>query len=538
MHTAPVPRVLIAAAECRGLAKVGGLADVVRDLSQALRALGVPAEVAMPYYDAVHCDARPIDRFLVHFGGQEWQTDVFEYTLGAVTTYLLRNDHFFGGAYGSVYIDSDRLGRGPFEDDTQRFAFFSAAALEFLRRHPVDALHCHDWHTGPLLTLLAHDPRYLQLAQSLRTLFTIHNLDYQGTRPFEWPGAERSLVAFADWFPELYPRLKQRGALEPLRDPRAADACFNPLRAGINLAHGVTTVSPTYAREITRPDDPARNFVGGRGLEPDLQALDRRGALHGILNGLDYVEHDPLHLDPPFDVDAAGWQEMRRLHKDRLLEELPARMAHLRNVHPGHFWNAERVLEKLSAYTAAAWQARPLVVSVTRAVGQKVSILLEALDDGTPLLEALLARNISLLVLGTGDLQEQLERINAYDNGLFVCAFDAKFAQTLYAGGDLFLMPSDFEPCGLSQMMAMRYGCLPLVYDIGGLKDTVADMQTGFVYAGANRPEARRALLAALDRALDGYANRPTQWRAIQSAAMRARFEWEASARQYLELYR
>ena len=535
------PHVLMVAAECRDLAKVGGLADVVRDLSQALRTLDVPVRIVMPYYDVVRRSAQSTGELRVDFGGKSWPLETFECELESVPLHLLRSTNFFGGAYGNVYIDSDRLGRGPFEDDAKRFAFFSAAVLAFVesqsRHHPIEALHCHDWHTGVLLVLLKHDPRYRQLASTLRTLFTIHNLDYQGTRPFEMAG-DRELLSFADWFPALYQGLAAEGNLEALRDPRAADLCFNPMRAGIVLADNVNTVSPTYAQEITQPDDPARNFVGGRGLEHDLARLSTRGGLHGILNGLDYRLNDPTSLTPPFNTHVEGWQAARRQHKVELLADLPGHMRRLDLKLGGRFWNRERVLANLSTYRPDEWIARPLIVAVTRAVSQKVSILLEALEGGASLLQEMLKRSISLLLLGTGDLQDQLEEINHCPNGLFVCAFDPEFAGQLYAGGDLFLMPSDFEPCGISQMIAMRYGCLPLVHDIGGLHDTVQDMQTGFVYAGTDRNAAKLALLETLDRALDHYANHRTQWTAMQKAAMQARFEWTTSARKYVELYR
>jgi starch synthase len=179
-----------------------------------------------------------------------------------------------------------------------------------------------------------------------------------------------------------------------------------------------------------------------------------------------------------------------------------------------------------------------LVVAVTRAVRQKVSILLESLDETSTVLQEILKRDIYLIVLGTGDLEDLLENVNEHGNGLFVCAFEPEFAASLYEGGDLFLMPSDFEPCGITQMIAMRYGCLPLVPDVGGLKDTVEDLRTGFVYHGADRAAARRALLDRLDAALACYHGDRATWEAMQEQAMRARFEWVVSAQEYIDIYR
>ena len=526
------------AAECRGLAKAGGLGDVVRDLSKALTGLGTPVSIVIPCYDQVAHSPQPIVCFPVQFGSRDdWRVRVFTRELDGVTIYLLRSQKFFGGRYGNIYVDSERLGSGAFEDDAKRFAFFSAATLEFIQQYPrlhdVNVLHCHDWHTGALLVLLKYDRRYRRLADSLRTLFTIHNLDYQGTRPFKLAG-ERELLAFSDWFPAFYRRLKRTGALTALSDTHTPIPCFNPMRAAINLADNVNTVSPRYATEIIQPDDPTRNFIGGRGLEDDLR---RSGKIYGILNGLDYELYDSSRLLPSFDVDLKDWPRLRHQHKINLLDQLGV---HLQGIadRPGQaFKNRDSVLKKLAAFRAKAWYEKPLVVAVTRAVRQKVSILLERLDKSGTVLQHLLQRDIFLIVLGTGELEEQLEEINRYPNGLFICAFDANLADRLYAGGDLFLMPSDFEPCGITQMIAMRYGCLPVVPNVGGLSDTVQTNKTGFVYRSANRQAARRGLVRTLDQALWCYTHDRAKWLAMQARAMSARFEWTTAAEKYLDLY-
>jgi starch synthase len=533
------PHVLIVAAECGDIAKVGGLGDVVRDLSKALKLTGTPVSIVVPCYDQVRQWGEATDSFPVRFGTRDdWTVQVFRRDLDAVPIYLLRSDEFFGGEYGEVYIDSDRLGRGPFEDDGKRFAFFSAAACELMlwcaELHEINALHCHDWHTGVLLVLLKHDPRYQELASTFRTLFTIHNLDYQGTRPFELSG-ERRLLSFAEWFPELYQDLQIKGVLAPLSDTHTPIPCFNPMRAGINLADTVNTVSPKYAREITLPDDPGRNFIGGRGLEGDLKL--RGGRLYGILNGLDYEVNNPSKLNPSFDVNIKAWQTARRKHKLNLLESLDQHLQEMVSRLGKGCKNGDRVLSKMSSFQPDEWKDKLLVVAVTRAVHQKASILLETLDGSATVLEEMLKREIYFILFGTGELENQLEELNHRPNGLFVCAFDPKFANLLYAGGDLFLMPSDFEPCGITQMIAMRYGCLPLVPAVGGLSNTVEDMRTGFVYSGATRQAARQALLDALDKAIDCFINERARWEEMQIQALSARFEWSAAAKQYIDLY-
>lgn len=542
-NTPQHPRVMMIAAECRDLIKVGGLADVTRDLSRALRRLGTPVELVVPHYAATETSAtlEADHSYTVSFGGRSFNVEVSRCVLDGVTVYLLHNPEFFGGEYGEAYIDSEELGHGPFEEDAKRFAFFSAAAVEFVSRHqatqPVDVIHGHDWHTGVLFFLLKNDPRYSQLDRRVGTLFTIHNLDYQGTRPFELKGG-RSLLAFADWFPDLYARLKGTTALDLVRDPGAARPCFNAMRAGINLADLANTVSPTYAEEITRSDDAKRNFIGGRGLEADLRRLRDADRLHGILNGLEYRDYDPKQLDPPFDVDLEGWPQARRQHKVRFLRALPELVAELeQKLGPKRFKNSAQVRLKLKKYKPEAWLEKPLVVAVTRAARQKIKILFERLDSDKTVVERLLKRDLRLVVLGTGELHDELETINRSPRGLYIRAFDTPFARQLYLAGDLFLMPSDFEPCGISQMIAMRYGCLPLVHDIGGLHDTVRHQQTGFLYKGADRQATKEALLRTLDEALARYRRDPKRWAELQARAMQQRFDWQRSAERYLGLY-
>ena len=530
------PHVVMMAAECRDLAKVGGLGDVMRELPKALVALGVPTTLVLPYYDCVRAEAVAEARFDVPFGGRYVEVEAFRRSLDGVEVFLLRNREYFGGPYGTVYVDSEALGHGPFEDDARRFAFFSAATVEFLDRlrgrRPVDVLHCHDWHAGCLFLLLAHCDRYRELAGGLRTLFTIHNLDYQGQRPFICRG-ERPELALADWFPQLNPPAE---ALELIRDPRAPD-CFNPMLTAIQLADQVTTVSPTYAREITRPDDDSRGFLGGRGLEAYLGRRAENGALHGILNGLDYELNSPTRLDPAFDGTEPDWAARRARHKHDLLGEVQEVLSRIAADPRAGLANRLEVQASLRDYRAEDWRARPLVVAVTRAAAQKVKILGEPFAGARSLIAEILSRDIGLLILGTGEMEAALEPVNEHANGLFIAAFDRHLADRLYAAGDLFLMPSDFEPCGISQMIAMRFGCLPLVHDVGGLHDTVRDLETGFVYSGATRQATRAALIAKLDQALALYSRRADAWREIQARAMRRRFEWRDSAREMLTLY-
>lgn len=536
-------KTVMAAAECRGLAKVGGLGDVVRDLAPALLKLGVDVAVCLPLYDTLHCEAEPVAQFDVEFGSIPRKVELLLCEEHGFPVYLVKNGDFFSGThYGQIYVDSSRLGHGPFEDDAKRFAFFSAAVAEALLNLPAfkgtTTLHCHDWHTGPLLTLLRYDPHYQQLRRRLRTLFTIHNLEYQGARPLHLPD-DRAMVSFAGWFPALYRTMKREKTLGEIASE--TENSYNPMLAAIRLADTVNTVSPTYAGEITRPDNPAANFKGGRGLETELRALAAQQRLPGILNGIDYGKHDPAALQPPFSLQEGGDVSQTAADKERFkrtfLEHLPERLSGLASRPAANFKNYNLMRTKLAQYDADKWINRPLVTAVTRAVPQKMGLLLSRLEDGRTVLEKIAAKEIGLIVLGSGMLENQLSEYMTKPNMLFVNAFDAGLAAELYGAGDLFLMPSDFEPCGISQMISMRYGCLPLVHDIGGLHDTVKHGQTGFAYRGGSVAAQQQALLNVLDGALDMKEKEPLRWQRMIGQAMLSRFVWEQQAREYLRWY-
>ena len=526
--------ILMAAAECRGVAKVGGLADVVFDLSARLTAEGHRVTVILPLYSetaVARGGAEIVAEAEIPFGGTAVTATLRRAVVNGLEVHLV-DAPAFQGDDGSVYIDSGTRGHGPFEDDARRFAFFSAAVWELVKTYPpfggVQILHCHDWHTA-LIPLFV---RLEGLEHRYATVFTIHNLDYQGTRP--WDDAYAPLASWRQWFPDRWKALKKAKALFAAATDPVAKNCFNPMRCGIRASAGVNTVSPTYAAEITRPDNPSANFLGGRGLEKDLALRKGEGRLWGIINGLDYDAFDPGNLDPPFSTASPKLLDLRRRHRDALWEGLPAAMDELEAKHGRKFRNADRVREHLSEFLATA-KALPLTVCVTRAVSQKLGLFVEDLEPGVPLARAFLHRGSALLVIGTGELEEQLEPLNDEPAALFIRCFDADFATRLYAAGELFLMPSDFEPCGISQLMAMRFGCLPLVHDRGGLHDTVRHAKTGFVFQGTTRQAAKKAFLDTASQAIAALESRG--YERLVRQAMEQRFEWTASVRQYEELY-
>ncbi|MDR2734479.1 MAG: glycogen/starch synthase [Spirochaetota bacterium] len=535
--------VALVSAECRGIAKIGGLADAVRDLAGALFALHCPVRVIMPWYAGLFgakglqesvCEF--IANLTIRFAGKDESCALYRHCLpDGLPVYLIKSDRWFAGDYGSVYVDSAALGHGPFEDDATRFAFFSAAALECVRSlaefTDVRVVHCHDWHSAVLLTLLCHDTRYAAVHARVKTLFTIHNLDYQGVRP--WQGGTGS---FESWFPGVYAQLMHKDLLASLSAPANGD-CYNPMRAAIRCADMVSTVSPGYAREITLPDNPAAHFAGGRGLERDLAELAGRKRLPGILNGIDYAQHDPGKSPHPYSEDMPSWRQERLLGREEFVNTLPAWIDSLAKSHGAGFKNSSHLQAACKNFEPLLWKNRALFVAVTRVAQQKFGLLFSRMPDGRSLLEHFLDRPLALIVLGSGEFENALDALMERPNALFLNLFDAEAASRLYRVGDVFLMPSDFEPCGISQLISMRYACLPFVHDTGGLHDTVTHRETGFSYSGENLSAQQKSFLRLTDDILWFRENCIPEWTRMQERAMRARFSLPEQAAKYLELY-
>jgi starch synthase len=507
--------VLFIAAENGSLpgGKVGGVGDVVRDLPRALQKLGWRATVLTPSYGSFHRlpGAVELESFPVRFRGAEQTVRAFELAVGPVRTVLLEHDTMVPTEAGRIYHDDGPL--RPYATDANKFAFFCAAAARWIDTltAPPDAVHLHDWHAAFYLLhreFCKHGARLRQIP----TVFTIHNLTYQGQRPLR--GNESSLEA---WFPDM------RYDTRVLADPTAED-CINPMAFAIRRADRINTVSPTYAQEIQCPSNPATGFIGGEGLEKDLtRAADER-RLFGILNGCEY----PASLGR-----RPGWQRL----------VLAARKTAAELLETG---NDSAVHAMALARLDALPKRRPLHVltSVGRIVTQKMQLFLEPLTDGRSALDHILdnlGRRGVLVMLGSGerDYEEQLARITTdHANFIFLRGYAEELGDQLYRGGDLFLMPSSFEPCGISQMLAMRAGQPCVVHGVGGLHDTVESGITGFVFAGATRGEQAAAFVGCVKRALQLRHDHPDQWQKIKERAAAQRFDWTSSARQYIgQLY-
>jgi starch synthase len=466
------------ASEALPFAKTGGLADVLAALPKALIRLGHTVDLAMPRYRGIDVGP-PSTSIRVALGGQVDDAQISAIERDGLRTILVGHSHYFDREY--LYGATER----DYPDNPERFAFFAQAALNWASSTGLryDVIHAHDWQAG-LVPVLLNRAEATQSARHTPTVFTIHNLAYQG-------------VFDASWLPRLglgWDLMRVDGMEYWGR--------ISYLKAGIVFSDVVTTVSPTYALEIQTPEL-------GFGFDGILR--HKSHALVGILNGIDYDQWDPasdVNLPEPYN---ASKLKGKATAKRKLLETygLPAK---------------------------AKDRSRPLIGMISRMVDQKGFDLIAALADELPKLGA------GFVVLGTGDRRyEEMWRGLAAKHPTVIAArigFDEGLAHLIEGGSDIFLMPSRFEPCGLNQMYSLRYGTIPVVRATGGLSDTVRDVDpetcrgTGFRFV----EYTPAALLSAIRRALAAFGNRPL-WRRIQKGGMRQDFSWDASARQYVDVY-
>lgn len=520
--------------ECSGIAQRGGLGGVLWGISDAFRKGGHRVTIIMPYYAEIHHDVHLYTTVTCFYGGEEFPVSVFETSHFGIRIFLIHNDRFFRGEYSDVYIDSSKLHRGYFEDDARRFAFFSLAACRLLlhlqHNEQIDVIHCHDWHTGLIPLLIKIHPALYTLTDIYR-LFTVHNLEYQGTRPFAAMG---NLQGFLDWYTDL--EHLEMDIFRPYLDSHADIPCINPMRAALHSADRVTTVSPTYADEICLPDAPETDFLGGRGLEADFAALRDAKMLSGITNGIDIEFYDPQRLRHPYSHKnradgrdhnrSALWHDMNMII-DGMLQS-------------GSLIGRTEVAlrEKLRHLKHEAFMHKPLMVAVTRLTGQKIQLFFGS-TEGKTVLQHLAAADVNVIFLGKGDMLQRLADAIAGTPNIFLFGgFDDDLEKRLFASADCMLMPSEFEPCGTSQMKAMRYGCLPVASQVGGLSDTIQHEHNGFLYTGTDRETKAAAFLQCIRTALDLMHNDKNHFLKLQRNAMQTDFSWTEAAAQYLSLMR
>lgn len=480
-ETSKKMQIVFASAECAPFVKTGGLGDVAGSLPAALVRAGAEVIVMVPKYatikDEYKAQMEHFSDFYVSLGWRNEYCGLEKLEYDGVTYMFIDNERYFARDYPYGFFD-----------DGERFAFFSKAITESLQHLPAgfecDILHCNDWQTALAPVFLREFYQGLPLYDRVKTVFSIHNVAFQGQ--------------FSDTVME--------DILGVAHIPAAAsqlrcDACsINYMLGALRYADAITTVSPTYANEIQTPEF-------GEGLYGVLR--ERSYALQGILNGIDVAGFDPAtdkRIAANYTVeDRAG----KAVCKAKLQEELGLEVR----------------------------DDRPLMVMVTRLTRQKgMDLVMYALDR-------ILAGGVQVAVLGTGDrdYEDGLRYFQDKYPGTMAARieFDPALSQRMYAAADMFLMPSKFEPCGLSQIIAMRYGTLPIVRETGGLKDTVQPYNeftgegTGFSFTNFNGDEMGDAVF----RAARLFWDNRDAWNRLVTQAMSQDFSWTRSADKYLDLY-
>ena len=505
-------RIVLVAAENGALpgGKVGGIGDVVRDLPVALADLGWDTTVVSPEYGIFSRlpGARSVGHLNVFFAGADLDMQVVDVPGPDTRVRHVALQH--DGFAPSIYSDDSR--DRPFARDATKFALFCAAVATYVRQLSAlpDVVHLHDWHTALYCFLTHFDPSFHQLRQ-VRTVYTIHNLALQGTRPLDHD--ESSLAA---WFHDL------PYSSDSVIDP-AYRNCVNPMALGIRLADRVNTVSPTYAREILRPNEPDRGFRGGEGLERDLQQKSETGSVVGILNGCPYPR-DRQRRKP-------GWRRFR----DSLVAEVTQWQEQNDSDCDMHDIAIDRLL--------GLPKQRPihLLTSIGRLTDQKAALFLQQTSKGVSALERILSdldASGLFILLGSGEAAIERKLLNIakhHQRLIFLCGYADRAADLLYRAGDLFLMPSSFEPCGISQMLAMRDSQPCVVHAVGGLSDTVKDNVNGFCFSGENSMDQADQFVATVHRALTIKSQQTDRWLAIRHRASAERFSWQTTAARYIE---
>lgn len=467
-------KVLFASSEAYPFAMSGGLADVAGALPKAIRRRLIGCRIVMPLYGSISDELREkmtfISSITVPVSWRRQYCGIFEAHLDGVIYYFIDNQYYFkrDGLYGHY-------------DDAERFAFFSRAVLEIIPHigFKPDIIHCNDWQTAMIPVYLNEFYRFDERYADIKTLFTIHNIQYQGK-----------------YGKELYSDVL--GLPEGRESIVEYDGCVNLMKGAIQCADKITTVSPTYANEILHP-------YFSYGLDNILKEFTYK--LTGIVNGIDYEVYNPETdslIYKNYNVDTIADKSVNKV-----------------------------VLQKLFGLPERT--DVPMIAMVTRLVKHK------GIDLVKHVFEELLQADMQFVVLGSGEWEFETffhEMSQKYPDKVGLkLGFDSKLAHKIYAAADIFLMPSDSEPCGLAQLVALRYGTIPIVRKTGGLNDTVSDSGdgkgNGFTFESYNAHDMENTVW----RALEGYSDK-AGWDILRKRAMGCNNSWSASANIYIKLYK
>ena len=460
--------------ECAPFAASGGLGDVMGALPGAVISSGTDmrVSVALPFYKSVR---QRLSSELSHVSDISFK---LSWRSVGASIYKMENEgvcyYFFENHY---YFDRDKL-YGE-HDDAERFAFFSRAVIEYISKMetPPDVLHANDWQTA--LSVIYLKTEYKRELAELKTLFTIHNIEYQG---------KFASYILGDVF----------GISEEHRGLMEYDGCINLIKAALISSDYINTVSPNYANEL-------RHDFFAFGLSSVITSVSNK--MSGVINGIDYKYFSP---------ECGG--EIYKSYTKRTLAS-------------GKRANKKALLEELSLSTD---ENIPLIVMITRlASGKGIDLLLHILDE-------LLAEKVQLIILGTGEPEYEAalsEAQKRHENLRVLLKFDRAVSKKMYAGADMFLMPSKSEPCGLAQMIACSYGTVPIVRSVGGLYDSIIpygeENANGFRFDSYNAHE----LLFAAKKAINLYSDTDA-WSALRKSAKASDFSWDKSAKEYISIYK
>ncbi len=467
-------KILLVSSEAAPFVKSGGLGDVAGSLPKALKAMGADVRVVIPKYKKIknehYINIEFLGSYDVKLGWRKQKAGVL-FKNEDVPVYFIENDFYFGRdeLYG-------------YDDDNERFAFFSKAVIDMLPFVDFipDIIHCNDWQTGPVSMILKESYKKISYLKNIKTLYTIHNLQYQGNfDPASMEMLDMPGYLYDNGTVEFYGRMSY-------------------MKAGIVYSDVISTVSETYAREIQTEEY-------GYGFDGIMRSVNNR--LKGIINGIDYNENNPEtdeRIDVNFGIDTLDKKKENKklLQKSLGLEE--------RDV--------------------------PMICIISRLANQK------GFDILAGAMETLMNNDIQFVVLGTGE-REYEDMFRYYENrwkGRFCSCimFDDVLAQRIYASGDMFLMPSRFEPCGLGQIFSLRYGTVPIVRKTGGLADTVKhfDAESGEGNGFLFETYDSGGIIWAVNEALKIYHNKD-DWKKLVRNCMKTKLSWNESAEKYIELY-
>ncbi|MRI02304.1 glycosyltransferase [Kriegella sp. EG-1] len=488
--------------------KAGGMGDVVRDVPREIANRGDKVHVVVPSYSRLHQNGILLSTLKFNLRGTTYFAELYEVTpkkdFENLTHYVIHNPEIEAGEIGHIYHDDPEE---PFYTDFLKFTIFCAAVAEAIKKSAfgeLDIIHMHDWHSSLLLFLKEYVPAYKSL-QKYRYIYSIHNLAIQGIRPFE-----NNYASMQNWFPDID---LDKGRL---MDYRYND-CINLMAVGIRLSDAVQTVSPSYKEDILQPSAPPE-FIGGEGLENDLRKANDEGRLFGILNGSNYTniraaEKGLLYRNTVMALFKWLQEEDKKYKSDFL-------------AHTG-----EKVMEYVKGN-----RPKFIASSVARLTEQKFYFVKRSPEAFVEILKKLEEIDGVFMLLGTGapDYEETFRELSyQHKNFIFTNGQSEDLIDSIYLESDLYFMPSLFEPCGISQMLAMRNGNPCLVHNTGGLKDTVKHLETGFSFDGDTYDDKIRSMVNTFGLAIDIYTNDKPQWKKIQQNAKAMRFTWQKSVDDY-----